>query len=92
MIDLNRGGFVGQNACRTAGWIIPFILFMYIFLFVSCSGEPASQDSRGVVPIEVKKNGEEIILYENSYALLVGVSQYEHWPVLKSVPMEIKLL
>jgi hypothetical protein len=96
MIDLNRGKFVEQNlrqsACCTPGWISTPVLLMLIFLLIYCFIHPAVQDSKGFQPIEVKKNGEKIILYENSYALLVGVSQYEHWTDLKSVPMEMKLL
>lgn len=96
MIDLNRGGFVGQNVrqstCRTPGQTISFVLLMSILLFIYCSSHPTTRGSKGVIPNEVKKNGEKIILYENSYALLIGVSQYEHWPALKSVPMEMRLL
>jgi hypothetical protein len=65
---------------------------MLIFLLIYCFIHPVALLSKGFKPIEVKKNGEKIILYENSYALLVGVSQYEHWSDLKSVPMEMKLL
>ena len=70
----------------------PYVFLMLIFLFIYCFVHPAVQDSKGVERIEVKKNGKRIILYENSYALLIGVSQYEHWPDLKSVPMEMNLL
>jgi hypothetical protein len=96
MIDLNRGRFVGkklrQNACRSPGWTIPPVLLMLIFLSIHCFVHPGAQDAKGFKRIEIKKNGSRIIHYENSYALLIGVSQYEHWPVLKSVPMEMRLL
>jgi hypothetical protein len=96
MMDLNREEFVGknkrQNGCRTPGWTIPFVLLVSIFLSIYCFVHPAAQDAKGFKRIEVKKNGSRIIRYENSYALLIGVSQYEHWPVLKSVPMEMRLI
>jgi len=69
-----------------------FILLASFFFFLYYPVHPSSQRSKGVEPIEVKKNGERIILYEKSYALLVGVSQYEQWPDLKSVPKEMNLL
>ena len=69
------------------------ILLVSIFFFVYCSVQPAAQDSKGVESIhEVTKNGRRVILYENSYALLVGVSEYEYWDDLKSIPGEMSLL
>ena len=69
------------------------IIWVLIFFFVYFSDQPAAQDSKGVEPIhEVTKNGRRVILYENSYALLVGVSEYEYWDDLKSIPGEMILL
>jgi hypothetical protein len=96
MMNLNRGGFVGKNkrqsGCRSPGRTIPSVLLMSIFLLIYCFVQPAARDAKGFKRFEVKKNGSRIIRYENSYALLIGVSQYEHWPVLKSVPMEMRLI
>ena len=52
---------------------------------------PAAAQNRGeggVVRIKTQ-SGERIQLYKGSYALLIGVSQYEHWGDLVSVPGEL---
>jgi hypothetical protein len=68
------------------------ILLASFFFFVYGLVPQSEQDSKGVKVIEVSKNGERIILYENSYVLLVGVSKYEHWPNLNNIPKEISTL
>ena len=37
-------------------------------------------------------SGGSMSLYGGSYALLIGVSKYSHWPLLESVPMELNQL
>ena len=43
----------------------------------------------GVVRIKTRTGG-SLRLYDGSYALIIGVSRYEHWPHLESVPGEIR--
>jgi formylglycine-generating enzyme required for sulfatase activity len=47
--------------------------------------------SRGIVPVSIKdKSGNEIGLYKESHALVIGVSDYTNgWQDLESVPTEI---
>jgi formylglycine-generating enzyme required for sulfatase activity len=45
---------------------------------------------RGIEVAGVKTDaGQKIDLYDNSYALVVGVAGYDKWPVLEQVPSEI---
>ena len=68
------------------------ISLAFIFFFVYCLVPQSDQEKKGVRPMEVIISGQKVILYENSYALLVGVSDYKYWPTLKSVTKEIRLL
>ena len=68
------------------------ILLITISFFLYCTLHLTAHESRGIKILEVEKNGKRIILYENSYALLIGVSDYKHWPDLNSVPTEMNLL
>ena len=73
--------------------MLSFILLALFLFFEYCSAQPVAQNSKGVDPInEVTKNGKRIILYEDSYALLVGVCEYECWDDLKSIPGEVGLM
>ncbi|MCU0290289.1 MAG: SUMF1/EgtB/PvdO family nonheme iron enzyme, partial [Acidobacteria bacterium] len=47
---------------------------------------------KGVTDKVVMFNGESVILYEKSYALLIGVSKYKYWPTLENIPSELQLL
>ncbi|NQU41627.1 MAG: caspase family protein [Lentisphaerae bacterium] len=51
----------------------------------------AHADNRGLKVVGVRtSDGQDVSLYENSYALLVGVSDYQAgWPRLPSIPREI---
>lgn len=73
-----------------------FILFLISnFFFLQTFVSLLAKDSKGVEPIGVHdKNGDRIILYEKSFALLIGVSKYQYsgWNALPSIPGEIKLL
>lgn len=51
--------------------------------------ESNEENTRGVIVIPYGED-REFELYENSHALLVGASQYEHWPALTSVPRELE--
>ena len=46
---------------------------------------------RGVVPVPIKNpQGEQVLLYKESYALVVGVSAYEKgWPTLPGVLKDV---
>jgi len=48
--------------------------------------------TKGVTDKVVIFKGESIILYEKSYALLIGVSKYKYWPDLGNIPAELELL
>jgi formylglycine-generating enzyme required for sulfatase activity len=51
-----------------------------------------SANTRGLKKI-VSSNGEEITRYTNSYALLIGASQYTNgWPSLNTIPSELDTL
>jgi len=38
------------------------------------------------------RDGSTIVLYHKSYALLIGVSDYEHWPDLSGVEEDIEVV
>jgi hypothetical protein len=84
MNDLTKRGRCGQNLKLSVVAAFYFIVF--------CSALSSLQDPKGVKLLEVKKDGGRIILYEKSYALLIGVSeyQYECWDDLKNIPREMK--
>jgi len=49
---------------------------------------------RGIVPVPIKNpQGEQVLLYKESYALVVGVSAYEKgWPTLPGVLKDVELV
>jgi len=80
MNDLAKREWAGQN--------LKLAVVAVFCSFVFCSAHSSLQDSKGVKPLEVKKDGERIILYEGSYALLIGISKYHNWPDLEMIQVE----
>jgi hypothetical protein len=70
---------------RWVHWELAVSLLFGVFLFVS----PIMAQQRGVAVIK-DSSGREIELYKDSYALLIGVSDYTAgWPDLESIPGEL---
>ena len=69
---------------ETLGWLL---LTLAVFL---CTLPDLAAESRGVKRVEIKTAaGEAIGLYEQSHALVIGVSAYEHWPKLLGVKRDV---
>ena len=68
-------------------------IFLTASLLVALIVSTAAPQKRGIVPVPIKDTkGEEIFLYQESHALLVGVSEYsEGWSNLPGVPKEQRL-
>ena len=66
------------------------ILLIFIFSFISVSSLSAIQ--RGVAPTPVMdREGNKVVLYKESHALIVGISQYSSgWPMLPGVQNDIE--
>ena len=62
----------------------------FFLISISLSGV-ANPASRGFAVEVVDKSGQKFSLYNNSYALLIGVSDYDYWnwPDLESIPSEL---
>ena len=63
----------------------------FLFSLMLC-WSTAFATERGIKRVEIKtKSGETVGLYEESHALVIGVSDYTAgWPDLESVPDDIK--
>lgn len=65
-------------------------------LLITTAVATADATTRGLKMVQVKDHhsGETIALYENSYALLIGASEYRNpaWPDLESIPGELELV
>jgi hypothetical protein len=68
---------------------LPTVFIVACILFGLAAGPPGlAETTRG--PASLNTPGTTSgPLYEGSYALLIGVSQYEHWPSLDSIPQEL---
>jgi hypothetical protein len=55
-------------------------------------GFALSDQTKGVTNQVVTFKGQRVILYEKSYALLIGISKYKYWPDLENIPDERKRL
>ncbi len=66
-----------------------FVAAWLLGLGLSPAASGASGEERGVV---IYKNpaGQEVGLYRNSYALVIGASEYQHWPKLPGVKEDVK--
>ena len=64
-------------------------IFFISFLLVSVVASAATQ--RGIAPVPIKdRSGNQVLLYQESHALLVGVSEYtQGWPNLPGVREDI---
>ena len=60
------------------------------FAFLLFAHAAFAAETRGVKRVEIKTAaGEAIGLYEQSHALVIGVSAYEHWPKLPGVKRDV---
>ena len=66
-------------------------IFVLLFLLASVPVIVSADGQRGIVPVPIKdKSGNQVLLYQESHALLVGVSEYtEGWPNLPGVRGDI---
>jgi len=64
-------------------------LFICIFLLTSLFSQSIFAQFRGFKKVDVKINGKIEPLYNESYALIIGVSDYTEWPVLPGVKEDI---
>ena len=69
----------------------------FIFLIASLLTSflvSSAVSQRGIVPVAIKnQKGEQVLLYKESYALVVGVSEYEKgWPTLPGVLKDVELV
>ena len=66
-------------------------IYVLLFLLVSVPVFVSAEGQRGIVPIPIKdRTGNQVLLYQESHALLVGVSQYTGgWPDLPGVREDI---
>ena len=66
------------------------ILFVVVLLLIRISNAAAMQ--RGVAPTPVMdREGNKVVLYKESHALIVGISQYSSgWPMLPGVQNDIE--
>ncbi len=69
-----------------------FVLLTAALFLISARVPSYGQELKKGTVIEVKHKNKRIILYEGSYALLIGNSEYEYWSDLKSIPQEMKSL
>ena len=60
-------------------------LFILIFLTNTIN----AQNSRGFKPVNIDVDGTVTTLYTGSYALLIGVSEYDTWPDLSGVKKDV---
>lgn len=65
---------------------ISFALAFYLLILVLCL--PANSQEFGELWV-TDREGDRAKLYGGSHALLIGVSDYEHWNDLRSVPTEL---
>ena len=66
-------------------------LLAFILFFAASAGilSAAQPSGRGIALTVKTADGQVLPPYENSYALVVGVSRYQNWPTLESVPSEL---
>ena len=65
---------------------------LFIFLFIFLIAPPIFASKRGISRVEIKtQSGEEVGLYEESHALVIGVSDYTAgWPRLGGVREDVR--
>ena len=69
-------------------------IFLIVSLLTTFLVSSAVAQVRGIVPVAIKNpQGEQVLLYKESYALVVGVSEYEKgWPTLPGVLKDVELV
>lgn len=68
-----------------------FLIFFFALNLLF--GSPAISATRGIVPVPIMDgNGNQVGLYKESHALIVGVSKYSHWPNLPGVDWDIRII
>ena len=68
-------------------------LKLVLCLMVILSLSVQSDEPRGVKIVIRDKSGEQVGLYENSYALVIGISDYTNgWPDLPGVKKDVVLV
>ncbi|MDY6905829.1 MAG: SUMF1/EgtB/PvdO family nonheme iron enzyme [Thermodesulfobacteriota bacterium] len=87
------GGFRGCCRCSavmpaTRGFQIIAPAFVLAVLLAAAGVFPAAAN-RGIAVTAKTADGQTLDLYEHSYALLIGVSRYQHWPILEQIPREV---
>ena len=65
-----------------------------LVLCVLLSGtDNSSAASRGLNVVSIKDSaGKQVGLYRESHALVIGVSEYDHWPLLPGVMKDIEIV
>jgi hypothetical protein len=68
---------------QTLGWLLPLTLLLAL---------PSFAAERGIKRVEIKTQAGELVgLYEQSHALVIGVSDYTAgWPDLESVTKDVE--
>ena len=66
-------------------------IFLIPSLLAALIVSPAIAQKRGIVPVPIKNpQGEQVLLYKGSYALVIGVSDYTNgWPDLPGVDEDL---
>lgn len=65
-------------------------LTLLLILIMTCAGLQAQGKGLHREILQAKtQDGESLSLYTESHALLIGVSEYTHWPRLDSIPAEL---
>ncbi len=75
-------------------WTFSFLMIL-VLGFTHCrsfsSAEELTIKGRGR-PVEIKTEKKNVVYYEGSFALLIGISKYRHWPNLENIPSELDRL
>lgn len=73
-----------QNTARAIA-----ILMLMCFFSIHTSWAASHSNPKGMEVVVTDAKGKHVGLYSGSYALVIGVSSYKHWPKLNSVTSEI---
>ena len=68
------------------------LIYLLVSLFFSHPVIASAANQRGIVPVPIKdRSGNQVFLYQESHALLVGVSEYSGgWSNLPGVRKDLK--
>ena len=72
---------MGARRIRSRGWLLAAMMFV----------SAVQAQPRGMLRV-VDADGDDVVLYKGSYALLIGVSSYEDaaWEPLRAIPGELQ--